>query len=76
MDKPEEQSTKRIDKVKLYEPVEERAPLKKHGRKRNARSRFLQVVFATEKIIGGAKKGYTRVDSHTLSGSARPIGFS
>lgn len=67
MDKPEERSTKGIDKVKLYEPVEELALFKKHGRKINARSRFLQVVFAMEKIIGGDKKCYTCVDSHTQS---------
>ena len=48
--------------------MEEPAPLIKHSRKTNARAKFLQAVFATEeKIIGGGKKGYTRVESLTQS---------
>lgn len=57
-----------INKAKLREPVEEPAPLTKHGRKTNARAIVLQVVFATEeKIIGRGKKGYTCKESLTQS---------
>lgn len=54
--------------MKLREPVEKPAPLIKESRKTNVRARFLQVVFTTEeKIIGGGKKVYTRMESLTQS---------